>query len=447
MAPPATGRIPLPVSIHNPTRAKRPKLRLIIEDEAPFNRHKKMAGLLNKIGFKRGEISKSSDGNWNHPSYVHYEVTLAEVKKYLSELGKEGHQGEIRDVKSKNEELWVSHVFKEFLERFDNEAFSQELFMSSDNHPTANFTNHENRIFEVEVCCLSYLREISKRWNNPHQSNLLQDPSYYFWVVDSDGLNLSLETLNHANAVTVLPLKTFFEVHLNDVPSYNNLFGALTHNNQHSFHHYILVLHPNAEVFSYTFSNESRSSLAATLIDDTENKLFKAIIRPSMIGTSKGNDGLPFFKLNEDNIQGLKRGFINGDSSTPEGLLFLPLDEDEFKHYFSWKSGGKFDFVAGAWYLRKPPNKILPLLSLEQELNRGFVENQFTLYKWTVEPGEPKSSRFVTSWSDPRFCNSRTNIRISDLGPEWQELYGNGLDGFKPCERHTGGASRCYQHR
>jgi hypothetical protein len=429
------------VSQHSPIRRKRPKIRLIFEDEAVFNRNKKMAKQLTALDFRRVEIA--GDSKWKVPAYIHYEIELSKLKRSLDLLGVGPVYQESKKRGWKNEELWVSTVYRRFFELHENKAFYQEIFRKKPDKFFSGFAlGNEDLSFEIEICSYAYLKAMGKKWNKLQQSNASQDPSYYFWVLDSDGLELSLNNLNHANTITVNPLKPFFETQLSRKPNRNNLWGALTHEFQQSFQHYILIIHPNAEVFSYTFTNDSRTKLIEKL-SEQDDEYAMNLFRPSLLGVGK----LPFVSLNEGRFGSLKEKFLDNKSLSPEGILFISFLESEFKTYFKSDSGFRnFDFLSGSCYLGKIKQK-LPLVELKTIQSLEFIESQFSLFKWKVEKQEADSSKFVTSWSNPRFCSSRTKIRMVDLRQEKQELYGNGLDGFKPCELQTGGASRCYQHR
>ena len=198
-------------------------------------------------------------------------------------------------------------------------------------------------------------------------------------------------------------------------------------------------------MFSYVFSEESRTLLEEKV--NTNNEAYSMeLFFPSFLYLSIGRS--PFVSINKDNLVNLKKIFFENTSQSPQGMLFMPLSEMKFKTYFSLKRGTweDFQFLSGACYLRKV-NKRIPLEKRQTALDLEFIENQFSLFKWKVEKQEADPSKFVTSWSNPKFCNSRTKIKMTDLTPEKQELYGNGLEGFKPCERHTGGAIHCFQHR
>ena len=420
------------VSQHSPTRQRIPKIRLVIEDAAVFHTYKKMATQLTAIDFQRSELDDPYNQNPVH-AFIHHSIEISEIKKTLNTLGKNSDKD--TSISDLNEELWISVVFKRFFEQFENKAFLKELFG----------LNSENTHFEVEICPFRYLTLRSERWQSLQHSNDLQDSSHYFWTLDSDGIGLSVNNLNHANSISVSPLKPFFPLYLSRKPGKYNFYGALTQESQILFHHYILILHPNAEVFSYVFSEESRTSLKKKVTTDTEAYSIDLFF-PSFLYLSIGK--LPWVRLNEDNLAALQKIFFENTSQSPQGMLFMPLSELEFKEYFSLKEGtwADFRFLSGACYLRKV-NRRIPLKKRQTALDLEFIENQFSLFKWKVEKQEADPSKFVTSWSNPKFCNSRTKIKMTDLTPEKQELYDNGFEGFKPCERHTGGAIHCYQHR
>ena len=134
----------------------------------------------------------------------------------MNTLGKNSDKD--TSISDLNEELWISVVFKRFFEQFENKAFLKELFG----------LNSENTHFEVEICPFRYLTLRSERWQNLQHSNDLQDSSHYFWTLDSDGIGLSVNNLNHANSISVSPLKPFFPFHLSRKPSRYNFYGALT---------------------------------------------------------------------------------------------------------------------------------------------------------------------------------------------------------------------------
>ena len=305
------------------------------------------------------------------------------------------------------------------------------------------------------------------------------------WVLDTDGLDLNNQILNHSGFTSVRPMSQLINTNKLSGKKLRKKFlhyqdSAAGHQNsdvfksqiilQHGVDHIVAHLNPNLELFEKSKEHQHRQACLNLLMsndkirnksvsrkkypEDTPAQLY---LNMAFIGTSLSNEPSSMPKKREPTLPHLIQRFcrldVQEDLVAP--VISFPISREEMQEYFEIPDEFASNYLAGAAYLRKN-GRDFPLQETKKPLNAEQFEDLFssslTLRKWTIYPTGKKGSRpdtglISTAWSDANVCNAKTKTRLSDCSSETRDKFGTGFDGYKPCEMRVKGHLRCHHHR
>lgn len=322
----------------------------------------------------------------------------------------------------------------------------------------------------IEISCLSDMDNptISHPLKNPENYNFESDmPQLVFWCLDTDGLQLNQKVLNHQRShISVKPLRNFIysgkskqmkKLDFMQHPQYIHINASSNQSSnielQNSTDHFLILLHPNAEVLEYSMHEESKIKLKYHITK--ENVKFKK--GKSKHGTKmfigiglllKNSDSEPNPIFRSEMLPSVQNLFLD------DKLLFHSFsdaNEDEFLKYVKpsplRKNRYEGNVLAGSFYIKKGGkwNQTFPLIKSTTKINQD-ISDILTVFKWTNCIDEESASMV---WSEPHRCNGKTMIPLhpDHVSEEILEKYGrNVYGGFKPCQRIVKNSLRCWNH-
>jgi hypothetical protein len=308
------------------------------------------------------------------------------------------------------------------------------------------------------------------------------------WVLDTDGLVLNNQILNHSGYTSVNPMNQLINTKEMKNKALRKKFlyyqdPAAGHQNsdvwdsqiilRHGVDHIVAHLNPNLELFEKSKEHEHRqvcfknlssqnmvrSRSASGMRNNSVDTPAQLHLNLAFIGTAPRHpdERISMPRKRESNLPLLIQRFCQLD--VPGGLaapvISFPVSREEMQEYFEIPDEFASNYLAGAAYLRKN-GQTFPLQETKKPLNAEQFEDLFssslTLRKWTIYPTGEKGSRrnthlISTAWSDANVCNAKTKIKLSDCSSETRDKFGTGFDGYKPCEMRVKGHLRCHHHR
>jgi len=305
------------------------------------------------------------------------------------------------------------------------------------------------------------------------------------WVLDTDGLDLNNQILNHSGFTSVSPMSQLINtnklsgkklrkkfLHYQDPVAGPQNLDVLTCKTilRHGVDHIVAHLNPNLELFEKSKEHQDRQ-VCHNLLMSTDKIRNKSASRKNypedtpaqlhlnlaFIGTSLSNESISMPKKKESTMPQLIERFCQLEITTglAAPVISFPVSKEEMQEFFEIPDEFASNYLAGAAYLRKN-GKNFPLRETKKPLNAEQFEDLFssslTLRKWTINPTEKKGSGpdtplVSTAWSDANVCNAKTKIRLSDCSSETRDKFRTGFDGYKPCEMRVKGHLRCHHHR
>ncbi len=305
------------------------------------------------------------------------------------------------------------------------------------------------------------------------------------WVLDTDGLVLNNQILNHSGFTSVSPMEQLINTNEMKNKSLKKKFlhyqdSAAGPQNSHVWNskiilrhgvdHIVAHLNPNLELFEKSkehqhrqrclnllMSNDKVANKGASRKNYPEDTRAQLHLNLAFIGTSLSHESLSMPKKKESTLPQLIERFCRLDITTglAAPVISFPVSREEMQEYFEIPDGFASNYLAGAAYLRKNGNNF-PLQDTKKPLNteqfEDILSSNLTLRKWTIYPTGKKGSRkdthlISTAWSDANVCNAKTKVKLSDCSSETRDKFGTGFDGYKPCEMRVKGHLRCHLHR
>lgn len=329
----------------------------------------------------------------------------------------------------------------------------------------------EERGFEtvIEISCLSDMDNptISHPLKNPENYNFESDmPQLVFWCLDTDGLQLNQKVLNHQHShISVKPLRNFIysgkskqmkKLDFMQHPQYIHINARSNQssniNLQNSTDHFLILLHPNAEVLEYSMHEESKIKLKSFITK--ENVKFKknrfkhgtmVFIGIGLLLKNSNSEPNPIFR--SEMLPSVQKLFLDNNLLCHS---FSDANEDEFLKYITADplrtNRYEGNVLAGSFYIKKGTrNQTFPLQKNITKINQN-ISDILTVFKWTTCVDQDSASMI---WSEPHRCNGKTKTPLHPdfVCKETLEKYGtNVYGGFKPCQRIVKNKLRCRDH-
>ena len=323
----------------------------------------------------------------------------------------------------------------------------------------------------IEISPLTDVDNVKHPLRVPEQFNFDSGmPQLVFWCLDTDGLQLNQNVLNHQRShVTVKPLRNFVfssekkksmkkKLAYYQHPQYLSAQTRYTqsHNKfeRTSTDHFIILLHPNAEVLSYSMHTESKRKLGYWL--NNENVVYKkgGITKHGTrvyIGIAllvKNSSGTPTPTLKEEEIRSVQQLFLNNEVLS---YNWSENDADAFLRFVEPSDYCNQEYennvLSASLYVKKNNKKQhFPLSPILSRINKP-IQDIMSFFKWTSCIDEESASMI---WSEPHRCNGKTMIPLhpNHVSEEILEKYGRDVyGGFKPCQRIVKNSLRCWDHR
>lgn len=289
----------------------------------------------------------------------------------------------------------------------------------------------------------------------PARRGNYSDEVVYFWVIDTDGLEVSVPLLNRSGSTSVNPLKPFFELGLktrwrknetHDQAKDNFLHLLQQRNGGRSYaDHFVLFLHPNMEVFDYD----------TTALERDRFEQWRQI---------EGGYGCAYLSSQERGayvvISGEGRQLVEEKleerALTKTSMLHYQLDTDCLKTIFEVSPkhiGFLPSLTSSAIYLKKRrlqnENNFLPFKKRSRLIKGSEIRASLWLAKWTYfrTRNTDRIDRRHVSWSEANRCGAPTLISADSFSEDQRETYAEGINGRKPCGRKLNHHLRCHQHR
>ena len=221
---------------------------------------------------------------------------------------------------------------------------------------------------------------------------------------------------------------------------------------QDSTDHFLIMLHPNAEVLEYSMDDESKIKLKSHITK--ENVKFKkgkfkhgtkVYIGIGLLLKNSNSEPNPVFR--GEMLPSVQKLFLNDKLLSHS---FSDANEDEFLKYVKpdprRKNRYEGNVLAGSFYIKKGTKKnIFPLKKSKTKTNQQ-IGDILTVFKWTNCVDEDSTSMV---WSEPHRCNGKTMIPLHPdyVSEDILEKYGRDVyGGFKPCQRIVKNTLRCWDH-
>lgn len=281
------------------------------------------------------------------------------------------------------------------------------------------------------------------------------DEVVYFWVLDTDGLEVSIPLLNRSRSTSVNPLKPFFELGLktrwrkDETPQQakDNFLHLLQQRNGGRSYadHFVLFLHPNMEVFDYDTSALERdrfeqwrqidggygcayfsSQRRGAYVRISEHG--RQVIEDELEGRALAKTSMLHFQLDTEDSQAILE-------VSPKNVGFLP------------------SLVSSAIYFKKRKlqneNNFLPFEKRQNLIKAAEIREALWLAKWTYfrTNNTDQIDRRHVSWSEANRCGAPTLLSAASFSENQRETYAEGINGMKPCARKLNHHLRCHQHR
>ena len=226
------------------------------------------------------------------------------------------------------------------------------------------------------------------------------------WVLDTDGLVLNNQILNHSGFTSVSPMNQFINTkEMKHKPLRKKFLhyqdSAAGHQNsdvcnsqiilRHGVDHIVAHLNPNLELFEKSKEHQHRQACLNLLMsndkirnksvsrkkypEDTPAQLY---LNMAFIGTSLSNEPSSMPKKREPTLPHLIQRFCRLD--VQEGLvgpvISFPISREEMQEYFEIPDEFASNYLAGAAYLRKN-GRNFPLQDTKKPLNAEQFEDLF----------------------------------------------------------------------
>lgn len=290
---------------------------------------------------------------------------------------------------------------------------------------------------------------------SPAQRRNESNEVIYFWVLDTDGLEVSIPLLNQSRSISVNPLKPFFELGLktrwrkNETrqQAKDNFLHLLQQRNGGRSYadHFVLFLHPNMEVFDYDTTDLVRHRLeqwrqidggyGCSYLSSQERGAFVVI-------SDEGR------QLVEEKLE--KRAHAN------KSMLHYQLSEVDSKTAFEFSTedvGFQHTLVSSAIYLKKArlqnENNFLPFKKRSSLIKASEIRAALWLAKWTYfrTNNTNRIERRHVCWSEANRCGAPTLLSAASFSENQRAMYADGINGRKPCARKLNHHLRCFQHK
>ena len=277
----------------------------------------------------------------------------------------------------------------------------------------------------------------------------------YFWVLDTDGLEVSIPLLNQSRSTSVNPLKPFFELGLKTRWRKNETHEQAKDNFLHLLQqrnagrsyadHFVLFLHPNMEVFDYDTTALERDRFeqwrqidggyGCSYLSSQERGAYVVI----------SDDGR---QLVEEQLE--KRAHAN------KSMLHYQLSKEDSQTAFEVSTedvGFQHTLVSSAIYLKKRrlqnENNFLPFRKRSSLIKASEIRAALWLAKWTYfrTHNTDRIDRRHVSWSEANRCGAPTLLSAASFSENQRSMYAEGINGKKPCARKLNHHLRCHQHR
>ena len=371
----------------------------------------------------------------------------------------------------------------------------------------------------IEISSLANLEKSEHPLKKPEMFNFDSSmPHLVFWCLDTDGLLLTEKELNQQGHISVKPLRDFLFSADKMETSYQNKVRYIQHSQKihsknnvysqdvNSTDHFMILLHPNAEILEYCMSPSSKERLSS--LSTQQDVYFKKVngVQKRKHGTkvyigvglqTRNSKSVPNPEICEDSIQTVQTLFLENDvmahswngDDVDEFLSLVKPIEITHEEYVG-------NVVSASLYLKKTPrfkknrfplNK-MTLFSLFERFLETIEANQRSRYQniWNEYRGQIKDSNqpfelmkrlfdvnfetFMPTrsplnlfkwtscideesasmvWSEPHRCNGKTMIPLhpDHVSEEILEKYGRDVyGGFKPCQRIVKNTLRCWDH-
>lgn len=290
---------------------------------------------------------------------------------------------------------------------------------------------------------------------SPAQRRSESNEVVYFWVLDTDGLEVSIPLLNQSRSISVNPLKPFFELGLktrwreNETrqQAKDNFLHLLEQRNGGRSYadHFVLFLHPNMEVFDYDTTELVRDRFEQwRQIDGGYGcSYLSSQERGAYVVISDGGR-----KLVEEKFE--KRVHANNS------MLHYQLSEEDSQTAFELSTkdvGFQHTLVSSAIYLKKArlqnETNFLPFKKRSSLIKASEIRAALWLAKWTYfrTHNTDRIDRRHVSWSEANRCGAPTLLSAASFNENQRAMYAEGINGRKPCARKLNHHLRCHQHR
>ena len=277
----------------------------------------------------------------------------------------------------------------------------------------------------------------------------------YFWVLDTDGLEVSIPLLNRSGSTSVNPLKPFFELGLKTRWRKNETHEQAKDNFLHLLQqrnagrsyadHFVLFLHPNMEVFDYdtTALERDRFEQWRQIDGGYGCSYLSSQERGAYVVISDGGR-----QLIEEKLE--KRAHAN------KSMLHYQLSEEDSQTAFEVSTedvGFQHTLVSSAIYLKKRrlqnENNFLPFKKRSSLIKASEIRAALWLAKWTYfrTQNTDRIDRRHVSWSEANRCGAPTLLSAASFSENQRSMYAKGINGKKPCARKLNRHLRCHQHR
>lgn len=279
------------------------------------------------------------------------------------------------------------------------------------------------------------------------------------WILDTDGLDLSLDLLNMGRAISVFPLCPFFDIlnpDLNRNNKQGNVFKRPRVNwyRQHQFpnqdsndfsnngaDHFLILVHPNLEPFVYDTTDKTKEGLLEKFnqesirsfkrqngeIIEIEEEPHHALVNSSYLSRSVLHE-MPHRVVFRPDNQVRNRIhqylFSDWDGGNLTEVFSESLSVEEFMDICELKLDDgtilqdnilRNNLLSGAIYLKKHNanrnlnRKTFYARDRSVPLSENEIQDTMTLVKWTVHSYQ-ENGRYNSNWTLPNVCNAPVQV-------------------------------------
>lgn len=277
----------------------------------------------------------------------------------------------------------------------------------------------------------------------------------YFWVLDTDGLEVSIPLLNQSRSISVTPLKPFFELGLktrwrkNETPQQakDNFLHLLQQRNGGRSYadHFVLFLHPNMEVFDYD----------TTALDRDRFEQWRNVGGGYGCAYLSSEEKGALVHLSDDGRE-MVEDELEGRALAETSMLHYQLDAENSQTVLEVSPkdvGFQNSLVSSAIYLKKitlqNEHNFLPFKKRSNLIKASEIRARLWLAKWTYfrTSNTDRINRRHVSWSDANRCGAPTLLSKASFSENQRAVYAEGINGRKPCARKLNHHLRCHHHR